>query len=426
MSVAHSPTVEQSVDHLFRRHAGRMVSVLTRIFGFEKLDLIEDAVQDALVTALRKWPYTGMPDNPTAWLIQVSKNRVLDHLRANKKFQTTEEDLETVSNAIAADAEEVYFSNEVSEDQLRMIFACCHPVISPDSQVALTLKTVCGFNIPEIARAFLSTDYSIAKLISRAKQRLRLHGVRLGMPLPGELKERLESVLKVLYLMFNEGYTASAGDELIRKDLCFEAIRFGESLAKHPVTTSPEVHALATLFLAQAARFSTRCDNTGELLLLSEQDRSLWDRQMMDRALQHFRLSASGEMLSDYHLEAEIAVSHTFAKDYASTDWRNILECYDALQKRRFSPVVELNRIVVLAEIEGAESGLVELENFRQNYDLNGSYLLDLTEAHFLSETGAHKQAVESYTKALNLTENRSIRRFLEKKINELKTSSAN
>jgi RNA polymerase sigma-70 factor (ECF subfamily) len=269
----------------------------------------------------------------------------------------------------------------------------------------------------------LASEESIAKLISRAKQKLRQHKVSLEIPPLPEITVRLESVLKVLYLMFNEGYAASGGDELIRKDLCFEAIRLCESLSRHPVTDLPEVHALAALFLSQAARLSTRCDSAGELLLLSEQDRSLWDRKMMNRSLRHFRLSASGKTLSDYHLEAEIAVCHTFAINYESTDWCNILECYEALQKRRFSPVVELNRIVALAEIEGAKLGLSELEKLRLGYDLSDYYLLHATEAHFLSEIGAHEKALSSYTLALHLAENNSVKRFLKRKMESLRVN---
>jgi len=414
--------IQESLDHLFRHHAGQMVSVLSRIFGLEKLDLIEDAVQDALVTALRKWPFTGMPDNPRAWLIEVSKNRILDRLRRDKKFQSTEDEIESAENLLQdlGRSESVYFSSEISDDQVQMIFACCHPIIPPDSQVALTLKVVSGFSVSEIARAFLAKDEAIAKMITRAKTKLRSERIRLEMPPPGELRVRLDSVLKVLYLIFNEGYSASEGAELIRKDLCFEAIRLAEFLASHPVTASPKVHALTALFLFQGARLSSRCDHNGELLLLSEQDHSLWDVRILRRGLEHFRRSAAGDELTDYHLEAEIASLYALTPDYASTDWKQIVACYEILQSRKFSPVVELNRIIALGQIDGAAKALEELSVLSAEPTMSSFNLYYLTRAHFLSETGRKAEARIAYETAAKLTRNTSVARFIEKRLTEL------
>jgi RNA polymerase sigma factor (sigma-70 family) len=415
--------IRESIDHLFRYYAGQMVSVLSRIFGLEKLDMIEDAVQDALVTALRKWPYSGMPDNPTAWVIQVSKNRILDNLRANKKFVSTEEHLEDVENAIILQVAEgnAYFAGEMSEDQLRMIFACCHPSIPPDAQVALTLKIVGGFSVGEIARAYLASEDSVAKMLTRAKAKLRSGDVSLEIPVRSELKNRMDAVTKVLYLMFNEGYSASGGEELIRRDLCLESIRLSELLAAHPITSSPTVDALAALLLFQASRLDSRCREDGELMLLSEQDRTLWDKKMIGRALHHFRLSASGDELSDYHLEAEIAACHATAMSYEDTRWEQILNCYELLQQRKFSPVVELNRIIALAKIEGGETGLLELKKFEKDQSLKDYNLFHITLATFLSETGDYAKALDSYSKAIALTQNEIVLRFLCKRMDLLK-----
>jgi RNA polymerase sigma-70 factor (ECF subfamily) len=408
-------SVYESVDHLFRHHAGQMVSVLSRIFGLEKLDMIEDAVQDALISALKTWPYAGFPDNPRAWLIQVSKNKILDRLRRDSR-NTSEEELETALHAVDP-ADNFYFDKEVGEDQLRMIFACCHPAIPPDAQVALTLKTVGGFGVREIASAFLGREDSVTRMISRAKQKLRDGGIRLEIPPPVEIPYRIEAVLKVLYLMFNEGYSASEGDALVRKDLCFEAIRLCELLATHPVTGAPKTHAAAALFLFQGARLASRHDYRGDLLLLSEQDRENWDKRMLVRAMHHFRLSASGHELSDYHLEAEIAACHSLAQDFESTEWDRILGCYEELASRKFSPIVELNRMIVHAQVHGYREALDELNKFGADNRLKNYNLFHVTRAHFLVETGLFEEARKSYEGALLLTRNEAVRRFLQKKI---------
>lgn len=412
--------VRESIDHLFRHHAGQMVSVLSRIFGFDKIDLIEDAVQDALIAALRKWPFGGMPDNPTAWLTQVAKNRVLDQIRRDRKMEPADEDLEIAEGSGGSDT--ILFSSEMHEDQLRMIFACCHPSIAPDSQVALTLKMIGGFSISEIARAYLSSDDAIAKMLTRAKKKLRETRMILEIPPPADLNSRLDSVLKVLYLMFNEGYAASGGDELVRKDLCIEAIRLCRILVVHPVTTAPRVHALLALFLLQAARFTTRSDHRGELLLLVDQDRSLWDKNMLASGLDQLRLSADGTELSDFHLEAEIAAMHALASSYESTDWQCIFDLYERLQARHFSVVAELNKIVVLERLRGAEHGLAALDKLESEHELNKFNLFHVTKGHFLTELGRFTSAVSSYERALDLTTNQPVRRFLAGRVEMLKS----
>lgn len=409
-----------SVDHLFRHHAGQMVSVLSRIFGVDKIDLIEDAVQDALLTALKKWPFDGVPGNARAWLIEVAKNRVFDRLLRDSKTDSIEDG----TNGFVAETEDdknLQFTGEIDDDQLKMIFACCHPAISPDSQVALTLKIVGGFSVTEIARAYFAKADAVAKMLTRAKTRFRSGGVPLEMPAATELNQRLDAVMRVLYLMFNEGYAASAGDELIRKDLCFEAIRLSRIISNHPVTSLPKVHALASLFLFQAARLSARSDDSGELLLLAEQDRSLWDREMLTAGLEHFRHSACGAELTDYHLEAEIASLHALSPDYESTDWTGILRCYYKLQARKFSPVVELNRIVVIGKIHGTEKALAELTGLAGNFLMTSFNLFHITRAHFLAEFGRQDEARIAYQTAERLTKNESVLRFIRKNIINLK-----
>ena len=414
-------SIYTSVDHLFRHRAGQMVASLTRIFGLEHIDLIEDAVQDALVRALRLWPYEGTPRNPTAWLIQVAKNRLLDRLRRQSLWRQKQPNTERSIRALresAADSEPA-FSREVRDDQLRMIFTCCHPAIPRESQIALTAKTVGGFSTAEIARAFLCREATIAQRLVRAKRKLKEHAVELEMPQPEELAKRLDPVLEVLYLMFNEGYSALEGEELVRTDLCHEAIRLVELLAVHPATASPRVHALAALFFFQAARLPTRADAAGDLLLLAEQDRSLWDGKMLRHGLHHLERSASGSQLSSYHLQAEIAACHALATSLESTDWSRILSCYDDLLVLDSSPVVALNRTVALARVEGPEVGLRALDELAEHRSLRHYYPLYATRGELLGQLGRIQESVACYRKALALTSSEPVRRFLEKRFGE-------
>lgn len=413
--------VRETVDHLFRRKAGQMVSVLARHFGVEHIDLIEDAVQDAMIAAMRKWPITGVPENQSAWLTQVAKNRVIDQLRRHGKWGGRSIDDENFVEPQATPTCKTRFETELGEDQLRMIFACCSPEIPPDSQVALTLKVIGGFGVREIARAYLAKEEAIAKMLTRAKQKLRK--ASLEIPAGNELAGRLDAVLRVLYLMFNEGYSASGGEELLRRDLCFEAIRLAELAAAHRATARPKVHAIAALFLFQAARLGARTDIQGDLLLLSEQNRSMWDKRSLARGLEHFRRAAAGDEFTGYHLEAEIASIHAMAPDFDSTDWQRIIRCYDELQSRNFSPVVELNRIVAIGQVHSPEKALAELNELGQHYLMTSFNLFHITKAHFLSDVRKRDEAITAYKLALELTRNDPVRRFLERKI-EMLTSS--
>jgi RNA polymerase sigma-70 factor (ECF subfamily) len=409
--------VRDSIDHLFRHRAGQMVSVLVRKFGVTNIELIEDAVQDAMISAMKTWPYSGPPINQTAWLIQTAKNRAIDHLRRSAKSESIDGyDFEIRKEL----RDETRFESELTEDQIRMIFACCNPSIPADSRVALTLKIVGGFSVGEIARAYLAKDDAIAKMLTRAKQKLRT--LDLEFPAGAELNERLDSVLRVLYLMFNEGYSASEGSDLIRRDLCEEAVRLTRILLGHPLTSLPAVHALAALFMFQSARFATRTDAAGDLLLLADQDRSQWDRGMLAGGLDHFRMAASGSELTDYHIEAEIASLHALAPDYCSTNWERIIAGYDTLLARRFSPVVALNRLVAVGEFRGGEAALVELSALASNYMMTSFNLFHVTRAHFLAKLGRYGESIASYARAAELTKNDAVLRFIRRKIEMLES----
>ncbi|ETX08205.1 MAG: hypothetical protein ETSY2_06775, partial [Candidatus Entotheonella gemina] len=357
-----------SVERLFRHHSAQLVSTLARIFGLEHLDAVEDAVQEAMVSALRTWPHQGAPGNPPAWLFQVARHQLRDRLRQRFLWDEKSGEVERFTAFLShAESSPPRFAQEIEDDTLRMTFACCHPVIPREGQVALNLKLVGGFGTREIARAFLSNEVTIAQRIVRAKRRLRRADIRLEIPSSDELRSRLEPVLEVLYLLFNEGHSALEGAELVRMDLCHEAIRLCRLLAGHQLTNRPEVHALAALLLFQAARLPARANAAGELLLLQEQDRSAWDQQLIALEVEHLQQAATGNHLTDFHLEAEIAAHHTLADDFASTDWQCILDCYNALMDRQPSPVVALNRAVVLARVEGGEKALRELEVLAEN-----------------------------------------------------------
>ncbi len=403
-------SINDTIAHLFRHTSGKMIASLCGSFGFDKIDMVEDAVQDALIAAMKTWPYSGIPEEQFAWLLRTAKNRCIDILRRENRMMPIADDIET-----GRDNNDILFPGEIGEDQLRMIFACCHPGISPDSRVALTLKIVGGFGVNEIANAFLSNSEAVTKMLSRAKARLRDLGVRMEMPEPKEFSDRLESVLKSLYLMFNEGYSASSGETLIRRDLVFEAIRLVSSLATHPLTSSPAVDALAALFYFQAARMPARADHNGDLLIMAEQDRDLWDKRLVASGIHHLRLSASGDEVSDYHLESEVAAIYTLAPDHQSIDWLRILSAYDKLQERRFSPVRELNRAIVIGEIEGplaAYSRLLQIGENLKHYNL-----YYITKAHYEILLGQPDLANSSLQTAARLTSNESILRFIAAKL---------
>ncbi len=392
-----------------------MTATLTRIFGIEQLDLVEDVVQDAFVQALRRWPRSGIPDNPGAWVLRVAKNRAVDLLRRQGRWEEKRALLErSILPAPARDGgQRVFFSTEVEDDELRMIFAMCHPAIPRDQRVALTLKTICGFGVGEIARAFLAQKATIAQRLVRAKRALREQRVALTMPELSSLPTHLDSVLEVLYLMFNEGHTAASGHRLVRTELCAEAIRLVELLAAHSTVADPRIDALAALFLFQAARIPARTGASGELVPLAEQDRGRWDRRLIRRALLHYRRSARGEAVTSYHLQAEIASCHTLAPSYAGTDWPRILACYDELMRIDPSPVVALNRVVAVAEVEGSAAGLAALEALKEEGSLRSYYHLFAVEAELLARLGRAREARGAISTASSLTRSQPVRLHL-------------
>lgn len=421
---ARSDAVEAIVDHLFRHRAGQMVAVLTRIFGFAHLDLVEDVVQDALVTALSRWPHTGVPENPGAWIVRVARNRALDQIRRRSNWHGKAAAVRQSMDGLAAldDAGETpaRYAAELRDDQLRMIFACCHPALALDAQVALTLKSVVALSVDEIARAFLAQPKAIAQRLVRAKRRLRSQRVALAIPPPGQLPSRLDAVLEVLYLLFNEGYSATAGEDLVRRDLCSEAIRLASMLAAAPATGAPRTHALAALLCFQSARFDSRLDADGVPLRLGDQDRSGWDRAMIGRGFRHLACAGRGDSLSRYHLEAEIAAYHAASPRAEDTDWKRILECYDTLMRLFPTPVVALNRVVALAEVAGAEAALEAIEPLAAEPELAAYPLLWSTRGELRSRLGRARDAAADFDRARSLTLSTPAERFLARRFAEV------
>ena len=412
--------VQELVDHLFRHRAGAMVSTLTRILGPSNLDLAEDVVQEALLKALRQWPFSGVPDNPSAWLVQVAKNQALDVLRRGSSFRDKEPEIEKWFNQVRVkeDGAGHGFQNELADDQLKMMFACCHPSILPEGRLALTLTTVGGFGVSEIARAFLSEKATVAQRIVRAKRKLREGDVAFGIPAPEDIPERLDSVLKVLYLMFNEGYSAHQGENLIRYDLVGEAMRLCSLVASRPATKLPKVRALLALMLLQAARLPGRVDpRDGSLRLLSGQDRGRWDRALIEKGLYELSHAAEGSELTEYHLQAGIAACHSVAPTYESTEWSKILSLYDSLVELAPSPVVALNRAVAVSMIHGPEAGLEALEGLEGDPFLGRYYLFNATRAELYSQKGDLERAETFFRQALELPCTGPERRFLERKL---------
>lgn len=409
-----SPTadVPRLADRLFREEAGKLVSVLTRIFGIDRLELAEDAVQEALVRALRTWPYYGIPENPAAWITQTAKNLALDIVRREKRFRDKEPEIIAFMDGFVL-GESPALDTEIKDDRLRLMFACCHPLIPQEAQTALALKTLCGFSTAEIASAFLTTEAAVAKRLTRARQKIRESRIPFEIPAGEELSVRLDGVLQTLYLLFNEGYKASSGDSLIREELCQEAIRLATLLAEHPSANQPRTHALLALMLLNAARLATRVDAEGNILRLKEQDRSSWNQPMIAGGMSHLAQCAAGDEISVYHLQAGIAACHCAAADYKSTDWPRILALYDRLVQIDDSPVVALNRAVAIAEVHGPRAGIEAIEAVQNNQQLESYYLLYAVLAEFESQLNDLLASAGHLRKALQLAGVKSERLFL-------------
>jgi RNA polymerase sigma factor (sigma-70 family) len=412
----NSTEVSELVAHLFRHKASQIIAILTRIFGFANLDLAEDVVQETLVKALQQWPFTGVPDNPSGWIIQVAKNQALDILRRQNLFRDKQADITRQLEDQMSPSDPGIFSDE----QLTMMFACCDPAFPREIQTALILKSLCAFSVSEIARAFLTQESAIAQRLVRAKRRIREQNLIFELPDPKELPKRLDAVLQVLYLLFNEGYSATEGENLIRQDLCEESIRLASLLADHPMGDTPKTHALLSLMYFQSSRSDARIDPEGNLLLISEQDRSQWNRAKISQGFYHLDKASTGKQVSTYHLEAGIASVHSLAPSYEETDWPQILSLYDALIALNPTPIAKLNRAVALSMIAGPQTAIRELEPMLSDPVISNYYLFPATLADLYRRMGLNDEAAAYYEKTLQLARTQPERNFIIRKLNSL------
>lgn len=409
--------INQTIDHLFRYEAGKMTAALSRLLGLQNLETAQDIVQDTLLQAMSTWSYNNIPDNPAAWLYRVAKNKAIDFLRRQKRFREISPEyayLLQSEYSLTPTVNSLFLENEIEDSQLRMMFACCHPLIPAESQVALTLKTLCGLSTGEIAHAFLTTEETIAKRIYRAKEKIKAEQIELVAPAGQELQQRLDTVLKSLYLLFNEGYNSSHPDQLIREDLCEEAMRLCHLLSQHTLTRFPRTYALLSLFCFQASRLHARLDDKGHIIILKYQNRNNWNRSLIRKGFDCLEMAAEPFEVSTYHLEAAIASLHAAAPSFEQTDWKSIYDLYELLYQLQPNPVVAMNKGIASAYAISKQHALNELHqiNGLENHHL---YFASLGELYL--DINEPTKAKESFEKAIRLTNSASEKQFLIEKI---------
>ncbi len=393
-----------------------MVAHLTRLLGPAHLDLAEETVQEAMLRALQTWPYQGVPENAPGWLFRVAHNIAIDAVRRSRLLgEKTDAIVAELSHSASA-PQDPDLEEQLRDDELRLIFMCCHPAIARDARIAFSLKTVGGFGAREIARAFLVDETTIAQRLVRAKRQVREGRLTLDMPHGSELRERLDSVLEVIYFMFNEGYAAHTGEDLIRQDLCMEALRLGRLVAASSIA-EPRVHALVALMALEASRLPARVDASGDLILLENQDRSRWDDRLISMGFHYFDRCIAGDEVSEYHVQAAIAATHARASDTQSRDWNMVLDLYDQLLELNPSPIVALNRAVAVSKVHGPAQALAELEPLAGDPKLQRYYLLLAVRGHLLLELNRPPEAADCFRAALDCACSEPERRFLRRKL---------
>ena len=409
-------SIRHTVDHLFRHEAGKMTAVLTRLLGLEQLETAQDIVQDTLLQAMTTWSFSSIPDNPGAWLYRVAKNKALDHLRREKRYREIIPQYDYLIKseyALKQTINNFFLENEIPDSQLRMMFACCHPCIPMDSQIALTLKALCGLSVGEISKAYLATEETITKRIFRAKEKIRLEKIDLEVPLFNELPKRVDAVLKCLYLLFNEGYNSSQPDHLIREDLCSEALRLCYLLSEHSLTRCSRVDALLALMCFQSSRLNARLDDKGNIILLKYQDRSRWNHDLIKKGYHYIDRAAMDPVIGSYHLEAGIASLHAAAPSFEQTDWRSIYDLYEILYKIEPGPFVALNKAIASAYAISKDRALEELKQIK---GLGNYHLYFASTGEILFDQGKKAEARQYFEKAASLTSSQTEKQLLHDK----------
>ncbi|WJV24622.1 MULTISPECIES: RNA polymerase sigma factor [Pseudomonas] len=414
MPTAAQDSVKALVERVYRNESRRILATLIRLLG--DFDLAEEALHEAFFVAVERWQRDGVPDNPRAWLVSAGRFKAIDGLRRRARFAASQA-------ALVSQLEELeqadWSEEDLEDDRLRLIFTCCHPALAADAQVPLTLREICDLTTEEIARAFLSTPATIAQRIVRAKAKIRDAHIPYQVPSLGELPERLDSVLRVIYLVFNEGYSASMGAELTREDLTHEAIRLGRLLLE--LLPEPEVMGLLALMLLHESRRPARTSATGELVLLDEQDRSLWDRELIAEGCALVEHALGTRRFGPYCLQAAIAAVHAEAATAGETDWQQIIGLYDVLLRAMPSPVIELNRAAAIAQRDGPLAGLERVEAILARGELQDYHLAHSARAEFCRQLGRVELARQAYLRALELTRQEPERRFIENRLEALK-----
>ncbi|MEX0314357.1 MAG: RNA polymerase sigma factor [Allomuricauda sp.] len=411
--------LNNTIDHLFRNEYGKIVAVLTNKFGISHLEQIEDAAQDTFIKAMQVWAYKSIPDNPTAWLYRVANNALIDVLRRGKKmdFLDTKEIKENGENLSEI---ELSLSDSITDSQLKMIFACCHPSLSEEHQIILSLKLIGGFSNKELADALLKKEETVAKSFTRAKKKFRNKVEFLQIPVQMGLQSRLFIVLRVVYLLFSEGYAATTGSQMLKRDICYEALRLALLLRENQYCRHPDLEALIALMCFHASRFDARLDSNGELVTLEFQDRSKYNKELIKIGVHHLENSGTEDRLpSNYHLEAARSFYHCEAKSFQKTDWKSILYLYDVQLRQQYSFILALNRIVPFAKIHGAKKAIEELNELEGKADFSKTGLFYAIKAELLLEL-ENPDYASTLKKAIEFTDNELVRRHLQKKLAKL------
>ncbi|TRX60784.1 sigma-70 family RNA polymerase sigma factor [Fulvivirga sp. M361] len=405
------------ISHQFRHDYGKLVSVLTGIFGAANLSLAEDIVQDTFLEAMKNWSDKGVPDNPSGWLYRVAKNKTINVLKRETRLQDISEE-QLIEPTEEHDLDILFDEKAIRDEQLKMMFVCCHPSLSVEAQTSLILKTLCGFSIDEIARAFLSKSETITKRLMRSRKVIREVGVNFQLPERKELENRLDAVLKSIYLLYNEGYSASRGKSLIKKELCEEAIRLVDFLCSNDITNTSKTHALLSLMYFHFSRFDARMNSNEQIIPLEQQDRRLWNAEHIALGFYHLSKVTEDKNLSTFHIEATIAACHASAEDHSTTDWERIVDLYTYLYEISPSPIVLLNKTVAVSYAHSVQQALDLIDNPQLTEQLNTYYLYHATKADFFIRENNHEKAISALEKAMDLTKIPSEKSLIKGRLN--------